>query len=214
MAKRTRKTWTYLEDDLMRKLYSDTKTEVLATKLNRTVCSLYGRADYLGLKKSKDFLASPDSGRIIKGSETGAQYRFTKGNIPVNKGVKMTDEQYEKCKTTFFKKGNKPFNIKYDGAISTRRDKRTGIAYKYIRISERNWELLHRYNYKKKYGNIPTNIFLRCIDGDQLNCDPNNWEPINMSKNMKLNLIHQYPPELQELIKLNNKLKKQIDGRH
>ncbi|NQU34244.1 MAG: hypothetical protein HQ521_13520 [Bacteroidetes bacterium] len=212
MEKRKRKIWTIEEDDYMITHYANESSNKIATELKRPLCSIYGRANTLGLSKSPEYIEK--NCRWQPGSDVGKSTQFHKGNTPANKGKKMSADAYEKCKHTMFKKGQKPGNLLFDGAISTRVDTRTGIAYKYIRLAENNWDLLHRVNYKKKYGDIPTTTYLRCIDGNQLNCDPDNWEPITMVKNMELNTIHQYPKELQEVIKLNNNLKKQIDGRH
>ena len=41
---------------------------------------------------------------------TGRTGHFPKGNIPPNKGKKVSKEAYEKSKTTMFRKGNIPVN--------------------------------------------------------------------------------------------------------
>ncbi len=212
MKKRTRRLWTKEEDDYMIRYYADNFSRNIASNLNRPLSSVSGRASKLGLNKSPEFLSK--NCRWQLGSDVGKSSQFSKGHIPANKGKTMSPEAKEKVKHTFYQKGHKPANTMFDGAITSRIDRRTGIKYKYIRLAENKWDLLHRVNYKKKHGDIPTTTYLRCIDGNQLNCDPDNWAPIDMSKNMELNQIHQYPKELQEIIRLNNKLKKQIDGRH
>ncbi len=42
----------------------------------------------------------------------GRRYRFSKGNIPANKGKKMPANVYEKARKTMFRKGNIPANHK------------------------------------------------------------------------------------------------------
>ena len=100
----------------------------------------------------------------------------------------MPSELKERIKYSFFQPGHKPANTKHDGAVSIRRNTRTGIRYKWMRISENNWVMLHRYNYQEKHGPLPTEINLRCKDGNQLNCDPNNWEPNDRSVHLDKNL--------------------------
>lgn len=188
--------WSPKTDKILKEMYHTHTSKEIGKVLGFSFSNVKNRAHKLGLGKK---------------TNVGC---FQKGHVPINKGKKMKPEVKEKVKHLFFQKGHKPACTLHDGAISTRKDTRSGITYKYIRISEGNWDLLHRVNYKKKFGDIPTTTFLRCKDGNQLNCDPSNWEPIDMNKNMDLNRIHQYPKELQEAIKLNNKLKKEINARY
>jgi len=188
--------WSIQKDEILIKLYETHTSKEIGAILNIPYTTIKNRAHKLGLRKN---------------TNSGC---FKKGHIPANKGQKMSKEIYEKAKPSFYKKGHKPHNTLYDGAISIRKDKKSGISYKYIRVAEGEWKLLHRFKYEEKYGKIPSNIFLRCKDGNQLNCDPDNWEPIDMRKNMELNRIDDLPPELQEVIRLNNKLKKLINEKH
>ena len=41
---------------------------------------------------------------------SGVDCRFEKGHVPANKGKPMSQEQYEKCRATMFKKGDVPAN--------------------------------------------------------------------------------------------------------
>jgi hypothetical protein len=111
---------------------------------------------------------------------------FKKGHVPANKGKKMPKEVYEKAKRTMFKPGRKPHNTKQKGDISIRVDK-TGRSYKYIKISDGNWELLHRHLWKKQHGPIPRKHVLIFKDGDSLNCSLNNLQLITMAENMQRN---------------------------
>lgn len=110
--------------------------------------------------------------------------RFIKGCEPWNKNIKIT---YPGCKKTQFKKGNLPQNTKNNKFITIRFHKRTKINYKYIKISNSNWILLHHFNWMKKYGNIPDKHIIRFNDEDTLNCDINNLECISMKENLLRN---------------------------
>jgi len=184
--------WTIQMDEKLKELYETHTSKEIGAILNISYTNIKNRASKLGLGKK---------------TNSGC---FQKGHTPANKGKKMNPEIKKKVAHTFFQKGHKPVNTLYDGAVTTRKDKRTGIVYKYIRIAEGKWDLLHRVNYKKKYGDIPTTTFLRCKDGNQLNCDPDNWEPIDMAKNMALNTIHNYPPDARKAMRLLGKLKRTI----
>lgn len=208
--------WTDKDDIILKKVYPNIKTKTLVKKLGRSARSIYQRARILGLKKSKEFLASPESGIFIKGSTIGHQHRFQKGNVPANKGKKMSPELKKKVEYTFFQKGHKPNNTLYDGAITIRHDKtpKSKRAYKYIRLAEGYWVELHRYNWEAKHGKIPKGFNVVFKNGDSMNCDLSNLELISHAELMKRNTLIQWPPDLQKTIKLNNKLKKQIDGRY
>lgn len=106
-------------------------------------------------------------------------------------GLKRTAKQRKEifirtAPHTLFQKGHLPQTTLYDGAISERTDK-SGITYKYIRISKANWAMLHVYNWEKKYGPVPKGKILRCKDGNQLNCNPDNWELVSRVEHLELN---------------------------
>ncbi len=207
IARFIRKPFTPDEDKLLKKLYSDTLTAVIAEKLNRSERSVFNRAQYLGLRKSKEFIKSIG---FQQGSEVGKRYRFSKGHTPANKGKKMPPKVKEKIKHTFFKKGHKPHNTKANGCISVHMDRRTGIQYKYIRISENNWKELHRYIYEKEHGPIPQGFNVVFKDGNALNCNIENLELMSNAELMRRNTIHRFTPEVKQTIRLLGKLNRTI----
>ncbi len=58
--------WTLTDIETLTRLYPDTLTRDIATRLNRPIASLYSMAQKLGLRKSDTFFAGPNSGRITK----------------------------------------------------------------------------------------------------------------------------------------------------
>lgn len=208
-----RKLWTESEDTLIKKEYPNNLTEIIAVKLNRSLRSVYSRANTLGLKKTEKYLNTEASGRLTKGQVIGFNTFFKKGQIPFNKGLKQKDffskEAIAKSKLTRFKKGRLPHNAKEDGLIMPRKDK-SGKTYLYIRESLGVWKLYHRTVWEKHNGKLKRNEVVRFKDGNQTNCAIENLFVISMAENMKLNSIHQYPNDLKQVIKLTNKLKKQI----
>lgn len=91
--------------------------------------------------------------------------RFEKGHVPNNKGKHMTLEQYRKCKSTMFKKGNIPFNYKPIGSERIDRD-----GYTYIKVAEPNkWKLKHRLLWENNNGPIPEKHKLIFADGNRQN---------------------------------------------
>jgi hypothetical protein len=139
---------------------------------DRTWKAVGNKAFYMGLKSP--LYQAPNPGG------------FKKGHVPANKGKKMQKEVYEKAKPTMFTAGHKPHNTKRKGDISIR-IKKSGRPYKYIKISDGHWELLHRHLWKKQHGSIPRKHVLIFKDGDSLNCSLDNLQLITMAENMQRN---------------------------
>lgn len=145
--------------------------------------------------------------------------QFSKGNVPVNKGLSwdeyMPKESQQRSRKTTFKKGNKPQNTLHDGAITIRTDHkdRSGRQYKWIRISESNWEMLHKHIWEKENGPVPEGYCLWFIDGNSLNCTLKNLELITRDENLNRNWHDRYPDELKNSVKKLNKLKKVLKSK-
>src|SRR6185437_16208705 len=58
----------------------------IACDLRRSVSAIYNRALGMGLRKSAEYLASPDAHRIDPNNPACRVHRFPKGNVPFNKG--------------------------------------------------------------------------------------------------------------------------------
>ncbi len=105
--------------------------------------------------------------------------RFAKGIIPFNKGTKGL----KGANKTSFKKGQKPFNTKFDGAISLRTD-----GYQYVRVKKAKWVLLHRYIWQQIHGTIPDKHVITFKDKNPMNCTIDNLECISMAENRNRNI--------------------------
>lgn len=106
-----------------------------------------------------------------------------KGNVPFNKGKKMSKEQYNKCKNTMFKKGNIPANHR---PIGSERITVDGIVE--IKIAEPNkWKAKARVIYEKEFGTIPEGYIIIYLDGNKQNLEPNNLEAISRKENLIMN---------------------------
>ena len=198
-------------NDEIRARYSDELTSNIARDLNISITKVYGRANRMGLRKSKEYMKKymPGMDNLIK---HGAAFRYKKGDEPHNKGVKMPQTTYNKCKHTMFKPGEQPHNTRPIGSIRIQ-EKAGDIPYQYIKVANRNWQLLHRYNWEQVNGKIPKGMVLRFKDGNTMNCEVANLELLTQQENMMRNTMHQYPAELKEVLKLRNKLNKLINGK-
>lgn len=148
-------------------------------------------------------------GEIIEQRKENSRYK--KGNTPVNKGVPMSKDVYEKAKATMFKKGNKPHNMLPIGSEVVRKDKRTGNSYVLIKIAEYKLIYKHIHAWEQANGKVPKGHNVVFRDGNQMNCDITNLECISNSELMQRNTIHRFPEELKTNIRLLTKLKKKIN---
>ena len=204
-----RRRFTPEEKERIEMEYPNTPTEQLAQALGCPTYSIYGYAYRKGLKKTDEYLKSPECGRLIKGHKGNAT-TFRKGNIPANKGKKMDESLREKVAHTWFKSGHLPKNTKYDGHIFARKDK-TGRVYLHIRVELGKYVLLHRHIWEQANGEIPQKHVVTFKDGDTMNCSIDNLELITMKENRRRNSFYeQVPPELQPVKRLVASVKQRI----
>jgi len=208
IAKYKRKLWTREESQILSKIFSDNFTQKVCDILGRTYGSVVAQASKLGLKKSDSFneAAKVFYGETLK--RVGVATRIKKGAVPQNKGKPMTPEVYEKAKGTFFKKGFLPHNTKYDGHERITKD-----GYVEVRIKKGKYVLKHRKVWEEVNGKIPKDCIVVFLDGNKLNTNIENLEMITMAENMQRNTIQRFPKELQEVILIQRKLNKIIDGK-
>ena len=200
--------WTEQEIKFLQDNYSNMLTADIATILGRPLSGVYGKANMMGIFKSKEYMTKLLEHESAKLKELGKTYQFKKQNVPYNYGQKMSTELYDKCRRTMFKKGNKPTNTKNVG------DERKDVDdYTYVKIADRDWRLKQRLVYEKINGPIPAESIVIFKDRNKENFDINNLEMITKLENMQRNTIHNYPPPIQSLIKLNNKLKNKINAK-
>ena len=190
-------------------LYPHHSTKYIAELLGVSITKVYNTAWAANVKKSAEYMLTPESGRII---EPSVANQFKPGHTPHNKGKQISAEIYEKVAPTMFKKGNKPHNTKPNGTINIRADK-SGRLYQYIKIKDCQWELLQRHVWTQANGEIPPGSVVIFLDGNYLNCELNNLQVISRRENMARNTIQRYPAELQEVMKLTCKLKRKTNGK-
>ena len=128
---------------------------------------------------------------------TGNSGRFQKGRISETKGKKQEDfmspEGLEKSKTTRFKKGQTPHNIKPVGT------ERNLIGYIEVKVAEPNvWKLKHRVLWEEHYGPIPEQGRLLFRDGNPMNITLENLCLVDNRILCKMShlKLHHMPPEL------------------
>ena len=124
----------------------------------------------------------------------GRTGQFKKDHEPWNKGTKGV----MKANSGTYKKGDVPRNLRPIGSQRTTKD-----GYRAIKVAyPRKWELLHRHNWALVHGyeNMPEN--LRFKDGNILNCEVSNLEPVSNQEHMILNQMgyNQMPDEVKPVV--------------
>lgn len=200
--------WNEADIQIVATLFADNYTENICKLLNRSYRSVAQQAFKMGLKKSEAFKKMELERQANRLQISGAAHRFSKGNIPVNKGKKMSAEMYQKCKATMFKKGNEPHNTKYNGHERITKD-----GYTEVRVKKGKYILKHRIIWEQQNGKIAKGYLVVFKDGDKQNFDIANLELITREENMKRNTIQRFPSELNSTIRLVNKLKRTINAK-
>ena len=97
--------------------------------------------------------------------------RFPKGQPALNKGKKMSPEQYKKCSGTMFRKGHRPQNHREVGSERINVD-----GYIEIKVEEPNkWRLKQRVMYEKYHNvKLTRNEAIVFLDGNKLNLAEDN----------------------------------------
>lgn len=189
--------------------YPNTKAEVLAEKHGVPVSKIYATANRRGVKKSPEFLASADSGRMLKGQSLSPETRFKKGMISPRKGKKMifnSEAAKKKSSANRWKKGQKPPNTAIEGEIRWRE----ATEYFMIKIADNVWEFYHKHIWEKQNGPVPPGFNVVFKDGIKKNCTLKNLECISNQELMARNTIARFPAELIGSIHRVSRLKRII----
>jgi hypothetical protein len=208
------KRFTPEEDQYIRDNYLTQFLREMGEHLGRTEGTIKGRMDRLGIKLPESIKQKRLEKSFKDLEESGKISRFPKGNIPVNKGKKMSPEMYEKCKGTMFKPGQVPATCVHFGKP---------YLYERIRdgITERLWFIQEATNTRSAYL-----AYLCRQNGIDLTGKKPILKPgfdhsraptiedimiVTNAENMRRNSLHRYPPEVVKLCQLKGALQRQIN---
>lgn len=130
--------------------------------------------------------------KIHSGTRGGC---FKKGQVPMNKGKKMSPEIYEKVKHTMFHKGHTPVNHRPVGSERINVD-----GYTEIKVAEPNkWKLKQRLVYEEYYGvTLTSNDVIIFLDGNKQNLDINNLYKMTRAALVRYNQDRLYSDNLEQ----------------
>ena len=203
-----KKKWTQQEEETLIRLYEDPKVfaKDIATMLGRTLQQVYNKAMAMGLKAPTERLRI--AGKIGMQHPRSIATRFHKGQIPPNKGKKVSPEIYEKMSPTMYKKGHISENKREVGA-----ERVNVYGYIEIKVAEPNvWRLKHRIVWEQHNGAIPPGYNVQFKNHNTQDCRIDNLYLISKAEQMRNenSLIAKYPKELQDVIRLKGVVNRQI----
>lgn len=209
--------WSAEDDALLKERYPHQSTKSLAAELRRTVLSVNNRANKFGLKKTAEYLASPDACRLRRGDNVGAAHRFPKGHVPANKGTRRPGWSPGRMRETQFKKGvRQGVAERLWKPIGTERISRDGYLERKINNDlplQRRWRAVHLIVWEEANGPLPRGHAIAFKNGDKTDIRLENLECITRRELMARNTVHNYPKELVGAIQLLGALKRQIKKR-
>lgn len=187
--------WSESEEQFIIQNYGEMTAKEIADHFGLSKASVKNRINKLGIRLPEEIRK--------RNCEKG---QFKPGQIPLNKGKKMSDEIKAKYSHTFYKKGNRPHNSLPVDSIIVNSD-----GYLVKKVAEPNkWLFVHRMIWEQLNGEIPEGCNIQFKDNNRKNIDPNNLVLVRKSDNMRMNSIHNYPPEIKQLIRLSAKLNRKL----
>lgn len=215
-----RRLWTTDELETVRINYADHPTFLIAYLVDRPESAVYQAARKLGLKKSEAYLAGPWAQRLRRGDEVGKAYRFPKGHVPANKGLRRPGWARGRMAETQFKKGEMAGAAQHNYVpIGTLRIKDGVLARKVTDDPDlypaRRWVPVHRTVWEAAHGPVPKGHVVRFKPGmktvDEALITLDRLELVTHAENMRRNTIHRYPPALRDAIRLTARVRRAID---
>lgn len=214
------KPWTWLEMDVLRRMYPDHSTRAVADLIGRPVDGVYRKAAEMGLTKSEAFNAGTLSGRIKRGRSDPRMVatQFQRGLTPWNKGKHVVAGG--RSAETRFKKGRLPQEARNYCPIGSLRVNRDGHLEQKVTddpsiYPARRWTPVYRLVWERAHGPIPEKhlvVFkpgmrttvLELITVDRLEC-------ISKAENAARNHWRNKHPELAKLVQLKGAITRQVN---
>jgi len=215
-----RRPWAAPEIATLRRLYPDTPTAQIADQLERPLHCVYSQAAKLGLHKSQAYRDSPAACRLRRGDNVGAAFRYPKGHVPANKGMRRPGWAPGRMRETQFKKGRPAHEARNYLPIGSLRLSKVGYLERKVTddqsiVPARRWVSVHRLVWEAEHGPVPAGHALTFLPGrrtavlEEISVD--GLELITRQELMRRNSIHNYPPQLRANMVLLGRVRKAIE---
>lgn len=215
--KATRRRWSAGDDAILRTQYPDTPTAEIAKRLGRSLSTTYQRAYKLGLAKSEAYLASPAASRLRRGDNIGAAFRFTKGHVPANKGLRRPGWAPGRMRETQFRKGERRgVAVKLYQPVGTERVSKDGYLERKVNDDlplQRRWRAVHLVVWEAANGPLPKGHAIAFKNGDKRDIRLDNLECITRAALMRRNTVHNYPKPVALAVQLLGAVRRKINRR-
>lgn len=193
------KPWSPAEDAILTELYRQFSAGEIAERMDRSKASIKGRVNMLGLKKPEGQ------------TNTG---RFQPGTTSWNKGMKGL--QIGGIATRF-----KPGHLGGRAAlikqpIGAERLSKEGYLQRKVNddpVFYKRWRFVHLMLWEDANGPVPAGHTVAFKNGDKTDIRLDNLECISRRELMRRNTVHNYPPELRQVIRLKGAITKRIATR-
>jgi hypothetical protein len=206
--------WKKRELAKVLRLYPDMDTRQLAAVMNRSVISIYQRAQIAGVTKSAAYDARKKAAERERLKVSGIAFRFKKGTEPANKGMRRPGYAPGRMSETQFKKGARPHTWKPIGSHRLSKEgylcrKMTDTGY-----PPRDWVAVHILIWVEANGPVPAGHALCFKDKDRTHIALDNLELVSRAELMLRNSFRtNYPKDIQQVIQLRGTLQRQINRR-
>jgi hypothetical protein len=217
----TRQPWRALHDEVLRDLYPDFPTCVVAVVMDRSERAIYQRARDLRIRKSPEYLAGPYAGRIGRGEGRGVGTRFQPGQAPFNKGRKGWIAGGRSAEHRF-KPGRLAHEARNYRPIGSLRISKDGYLERKVTddpklVPARRWVGVHRLAWEAQNGPVPDGYVVTFKPGrrttDEAAITADAVELTSRIALMQRNTRHNWPPALNQLVQLRGALNRKINNR-
>lgn len=218
----TRKVWSLEDCALLELEYANAHTPTLAKRMDRTELSVYQMAAKLGLKKSPEYMASANSGRVQHGQNDPRMKatQFKSGQKAWNEGVKGICGTHENCRRTQFKKGDPVQGRHNYQPIGSERLSKDGYVERKITddqsiVPARRWVGVHRLVWEAANGPVPRGHVVcfrpgcKTAEADKITLET--LELVSRKELARRNHPVTRSPELAKLVQLKGAITRQIN---
>jgi hypothetical protein len=210
--------WTDDEIETVRINYADWPTYLVAYVAGHSMSSTYQMARKLGLAKSAKYLASPMACRLRRGDNVGERFRFAKGHVPANKGLRRPGWSPGRMAQTQFKPGVRQGRAAaiYQ-PVGTLRMSRDGYLERKINEDlpfQARWRSVHLLLWEEHLGPLPPGHCICFKNGNKTDIRIDNLACISRAERMRRNTIHNYPEPIKQAMRLVGSIKRASRQRH
>ena len=199
--------------------YPHERTADIARDLGRSIGSIHGQANMLGLKKSPEYMREIHGAHI---ADAGARYRFNPGSTAWNKGIPGSTGNHPNTRRTQFKPGRRPEEARNYRPIGSLRIGKDGLLQRKITDDQsiypsQRWRSVHRIVWEEVNGDMPRGhvvVFKPGMDTtDPALITIDRVELITRAELMRRNTRHNLPEEIKELVILKYRITRAINRR-